>query len=659
MNRSLKKRIFALTAALIMLISGICGALAEGGAETGTTASENEPAESVQTGPSPEDTGAPAIITSAPAEGSGEDDTAAPETETSAPSGESEEGETDAQTPDDEDMRTAEVTPQESDGQPEQTDLPPEGDPSDEEGQTGDTGETGDAETELLPDDGSGEGDEEAQTHENEKCVVSIGTYDAPELNAGATVTIAIPVEVRLGADAAYSNMLPSGSVVAYSRDRAPGAYSKDITSFVDTVTVSVGGDAFTSGTGTKVIVGTIDDRSAKELGLTAKGGGVYADAAGNIFNAGDKYNTGFAVFDSLKVSKNIQDGFADIPVTISWSGVYGGGSVTVELTCSANGAASKTSTDTGTYTYHYTGTTQKSVSEAKLIVAGVSTAPELPKAGETFDLTLTLRNTSGKQAVQNITVTVDAEADAVLPVSGAFSKYITAIEAGKEYTAQFRVRSQGDIEDKPVKLYVTLEYEDENTEAHSASQSVVVNVEQPMRIKLDTPVLPSGGAVAGESYNVSMGVFNLGRTTLYNVTVQGVSDDPSVSTGASYYCGNMESGTGKTAEIRFIPANEGAATTQLLVTYENSVGEVFSTYETVSFYVSSYDDTDWYGDGFDLEPETTPEPQRGTEVWEVMAILPWWLYGIAGGAFMLIVVSIGVGARHRRIRAYENDEME
>lgn len=43
----------------------------------------------------------------------------------------------------------------------------------------------------------------------------------------------------------------------------------------------------------------------------------------------------------------------------------------------------------------------------------------------------------------------------------------------------------------------------------------------------------------------------------------------------------------------------------------------------------------------------------------EIASILPWWIYMFVGGLFMLAVVCIGVSARHRRIRAYENDEME
>ncbi len=488
----------------------------------------------------------------------------------------------------------------------------------------------------------------------------SVGNVEIPALAAGSAATIAIPVTFRAGSDYWYTNMLPSGSVVAYKSDRAISAYSEDILNALDSLTVSIGGDMFSEGSGSFSVIGNMDAASAAKLGLKGSGS-AYTDPAGTAYAVGQKYNAGFAVF-TVKVAKTVSNDFVNIPVTITWSSAaYGSGSIntSVEAVTTNRSSSGSGSSGSGGYSYYYGSSTSKSASEAKLIIDGVSTDPADPKAGDEFDMILTLRNTSGKQAVQNITVTCEAESDAVLPVSGAFSTYITAIESQKTHEARFNVRAQGDIEDKPVKIFVTLEYEDSSAEPHGISQSVVINVEQPMRIKLDTPVMPSGSAVAGESYNVSMGIYNLGRTTLYNVTVTGVSDDPTVSTGASYYCGNMESGTGKTAEIRFIPSEQGTYTTDLLVTYENSIGDTFSATESVSFYVEAYEEDDWLTDPSLIEPEATPRPDRADRVLEVMSILPWWVYASVGGLFMLVVVCIGVGARHRRMRAYENDEME
>lgn len=502
--------------------------------------------------------------------------------------------------------------------------------------------------------------------------VASIGSMDKVVIERKKTMTLAIPVAFRSGSDYWYTNMLSSGSIVKYDATRSAIGYSTDICEALDSLTVEIDQDGdmpFYSQTvpSRRYVVATLNDTTARQLGFEsvrdADGKTVYKDPLnGNTYAQGTKYNAGFAVFEGLIVSSSVRNGTYEIPVKIKWeSSVYGSGSASVKLQATAENSDVDTSSSSGGTTYYYSGGSSSSSSapEAKLIVSAVSTSPESPAAGEEFDLILKLHNTSASTAVSNITINCEAESDAVLPVSGAFSAYVESIAAGKALEQRFRVRAQSDIEDEPVKIYVMIDYEDKSATAHSVSQTVVINVSQFMRIKLDEPVLPSDASVAGETYAVSMGVFNLGRTTLYNVTVTARSEDENLNLGASYYCGNMESGTSKTAEIRLTPLQEGTYTAELEVTYENGRGETFSETKTVSFYSENYEEEDWFSELEEEEPVETPAPGPGRMALEVAAILPWWIYAFVGGVFMLVVVCIGVSARHRRIRAFEDDEME
>lgn len=503
--------------------------------------------------------------------------------------------------------------------------------------------------------------------------VATVGSMDAITIERKKTMTLAIPVAFRSGSSYWYSNMLESGSIVKYDPTRSAIGYSGDIFSALKSLSVEIdqqGDTPFYPQTigSRRYIVATLDDSTAKQLGFEKaqqNGQTVYVDPLnGKGYAAGTKYNAGFAVFEGLVVHTNVRNGAYDIPVKIRWeSELYGSGSASVVLQATAeNSDVSDTAGTTGggggTY-YFGGGGAEKNAPEAKLIVQGVSTNPENPVAGDEFDLILKLHNTSLTDAVGNITLNCEAENDAILPVSGAFSAYIDTIGANKAIEQRIRVRAQSDIEDEPVKIYVMLDYEDPDATAHSVSQTVVINVSQLMRIRLDEPVLPTDASVAGESYPVSMGVFNLGRTTLYNVTVTGTSDDDNINVGASFYCGNMESGTSKTAEVRFTPLEPGSYSVDLQVTYENNRGESFTETRTVSFYSESYEEEDWFSDLEQEEPEETPEPGPARKALEIAAILPWWVYAFVGGVFMLVVVCIGVSARHRRIRAFENDEME
>ena len=498
-----------------------------------------------------------------------------------------------------------------------------------------------------------------------------LGGMDTPVIARKTKMTspIAVPVSLRVGSVYWYTNMLASGSIVSYDASRAASRYSLDIAEAVESLTVEIVQDAncpFYTEYIPKArrVVGTVTSSNYESFGLTRDtdpaGATVYRDKSGTGYSAGDTVNMGFAVFEGLVPLGTVQNGPTSVSLLVKWeSKLYGNGSATLTLPLSVNNPSTTKTTGGGGYYGGGGGGAVNSTPEAKLIVDSASTSPENPSAGQEFDLLLQLSNTSTGQAVQNISLSCEADGDAVLPTSGAFSAYVDKIEPLQTHTVRMHVRAQSDIDDKPIKLYVLIDYEDPSFNSHSSSQTVVVNVSQQMRIKLDEPVQPTDGSIVGETYNVTMGVFNLGRATLYNVTVTGFSENQDVSVGASYYCGNMESGTSKTAEIRFTPLAPGPYTVDLNVTYENGRGDVFTETKSVSFYSTSYEQTDWFGDDDPIDPEPTPAPGAGQQVLEIMSVLPWWIYAVAGGLFFVILLSIGSAARRRRIRALEDDEME
>ena len=43
----------------------------------------------------------------------------------------------------------------------------------------------------------------------------------------------------------------------------------------------------------------------------------------------------------------------------------------------------------------------------------------------------------------------------------------------------------------------------------------------------------------------------------------------------------------------------------------------------------------------------------------EILSLMPWWLYAAAAALVVLLVVSIGVSAHSRHVKALEDDEMD
>ena len=305
-------------------------------------------------------------------------------------------------------------------------------------------------------------------------------------------------------------------------------------------------------------------------------------------------------------------------------------------------------------------GSSAKPVETARLIIENVRTEPENPSAGDIFDVVLDLRNTSEKLYLTNLQMTYTSENDALEPVAGTNTVYIDSIDADSIYTQRLTVKAKPDIEQSSVKLEVAVEFEDKKLNQLSATQSVALNIKQVQRIQLDEPTLPTTDPMVGDTYEVKMGVFNLGKTILYNVTAKVVPENAeNLNPGQSYFIGNMDPGTSKTVEMELIPLAAGDHKANLEVTYETVDGQPATTAKPISFNATEEEVYDYnFEDDYNAGLTEVPEVETPTAM-SVLSALPWWLYAAAAGILFLIILCIGVSARKRRLRAMEDDEMD
>lgn len=260
---------------------------------------------------------------------------------------------------------------------------------------------------------------------------------------------------------------------------------------------------------------------------------------------------------------------------------------------------------------------------------------------------------------MQNIRATINVQDDALLPASGSNTVYIDRVEANSTYELRYPVTSSLSVPETALKVDVQFEYEDQAVTAQSAAQTLNVQVAQLQRIKVDDPIADATSPTEGDSYDVSLQVINEGRTTLYNVTVTPKSDNENLALPASYYLGNMESGSAKKAEISVTPLVSGQYDMELEVSYEDGQGKLYTLTKPVSFWCEaeqSYDDTSWNVPADDSTDDYTDEESK---TMEILGMMPWWLYAAAAALVVLLVVSIGVSAHSRHVKALEDDEMD
>jgi len=135
--------------------------------------------------------------------------------------------------------------------------------------------------------------------------------------------------------------------------------------------------------------------------------------------------------------------------------------------------------------------------------------------AGESTALSVTVRNTSSTQQVKNIKLSFTAESGEIWP-EGTGATYCSRIGAGGSYTWTFAVAVLPTAQSRPHPATITMEYEDTRGQAYSASDRIVLQVRQPVRLEYEEPSLPPR-VTQGDTVPFTMTLMNLGKSTVYN----------------------------------------------------------------------------------------------------------------------------------------------
>jgi len=185
--------------------------------------------------------------------------------------------------------------------------------------------------------------------------------------------------------------------------------------------------------------------------------------------------------------------------------------------------------------------------SQPKVFISNYTVSPEEVYAGELFTVTVTVRNSSKTSAVKNMTVTYKSETADMLPGNGTNTAYIEKIAKDSTADFSFTMEARADAKPGPQKVLMNISYEDGSSTPLTAEDEVTVQVRQRIRLEYDQPSI-SPQFYMGDTFSVSLNLYNKGKNVLYNVTV--AFDAPGMVPDSSAFLGNMESGTAKTADI-------------------------------------------------------------------------------------------------------------
>lgn len=256
-----------------------------------------------------------------------------------------------------------------------------------------------------------------------------------------------------------------------------------------------------------------------------------------------------------------------------------------------------------------------------RVIVSGYTTKPKDILAGDSFEITLRMTNTSKQTAVSNmvfdiqsenftIDTTSNATAAAFLPVSGSSSIFVDRIgpEETKEISIEMTART--DLSPRPYVLNVKMDYEDGKKNTYESTASVSVPVKQKDKMEISSPeIMPESIDVGGQA-NIMFSIYNTGKTQLYNVMVRFKGDSIEET---ECFVGNVAAGATGSVDTMLtgIAATVDDGTLIAEITYENQSGESLSVEKEYTLYVNEFiPGDDMFIDG-DMGMGEMEEPQK------------------------------------------------
>ncbi len=279
--------------------------------------------------------------------------------------------------------------------------------------------------------------------------------------------------------------------------------------------------------------------------------------------------------------------------------------------------------------------------SQPKLMVEKYALDCNHLEAGKSATLTIIIRNTSSSQHVKNIKLSFWEEGAEILPV-GTGAAYYKQIAKSSSCTWSFEVTATTTAQSKPHPATITMEYEDSNGNAISASDRIILQVRQPVRLAYEEPSLPVR-VTQGDTPSLSIKLMNLGKSAIHNALLK--FEIPGLSSGGSVLVGTIPPGESQTGTTNFRVESEplGKVTGTLLLSYEDEYGEHFEKEIPLST---------------TIEEKKEAAIPKGTDTTTAASNFPRWIIFTVAGTFLLALICYLVINWLKAKKQREDDEM-
>ncbi|MBQ9832498.1 MAG: hypothetical protein IJO48_02060 [Clostridia bacterium] len=214
-----------------------------------------------------------------------------------------------------------------------------------------------------------------------------------------------------------------------------------------------------------------------------------------------------------------------------------------------------------------------ETVSMPVLMLESYSLSADKIYAGESFQATVILKNTSREESIKNVRVRLVDASNTIIPgANSSSSVYIGNIGRSDSEKITFTLETSPDAPESKYVLELAMSYEgaSSNQTFSPASEAITVPVLQRQRVQIDEPIIYDE-AIAGTVTGVAVAIYNMGKTPLYNcmITVEG----DGLSLVENYFGGNLSSGGTLRPDLEILTSTAGYIQGNIVVTYEDAYG--------------------------------------------------------------------------------------
>ncbi|MCM1157346.1 MAG: hypothetical protein NC300_10905 [Bacteroidales bacterium] len=257
-------------------------------------------------------------------------------------------------------------------------------------------------------------------------------------------------------------------------------------------------------------------------------------------------------------------------------------------------------------------------VSAPKLIIDGYDTAPKKIMAGETFTLTIHVRNTSKSTPLCNGKFLIGNEAGTFLPTSGSSAVFIDRIDAGKTGDLKIEMKTAADLAQKNYILVVKGDFDDGKGHSFTSSDNLSLPVYQEVKLAVtDVSMSPEMLGIGTEA-SLMFTINNQGSAGVYNVNASVKGD--AVSAEQSYV-GNIAGSASAYATLNLTgeQTNMDSGTITVVISYEDAEGNQGEIEQEVDCLVTE----DYVPDDFgNYDDEFGEEEESGGISWWIILLI-------------------------------------